>query len=292
VEKSELCFDEQGVCSGENAVLPALCVDQDDNTATTCPGEDQLTIARRDAALAKACIQVTAEADTLTDPGLLQIRLIDSNIGEDLDGDRRLAVSYDNRNAYPGPDAPGDLPITAQNICWWDGVDCNDGAAEDHIGSPETDARTQSTNAELVTNAAAQPIEDAGTVGDMDDDGVPDDADNCVNEPNPLQEDDDVDGVGNVCDNCPVYNPTQEDQDLDALGDACDNCVMVYNPYQQDLEGDGVGNACDNCPGQYNPNQAPCNRPYYRCGVGVELVVVLSAIWWCRKRRKGGSERH
>jgi hypothetical protein len=69
--------------------------------------------------------------------------------------------------------------------------------------------------------------------------------------------DDDGDGIGNDCDNCPeTFNPDQADADGDLLGDACDDCV--------DPDGDGRGNpgypsaGCpdDNCPYVYNPDQA------------------------------------
>jgi hypothetical protein len=45
---------------------------------------------------------------------------------------------------------------------------------------------------------------------DWDQDGIPDDADNCPYIFNPLQEDRDGDGIGDLCDNCPDwYNPCQ-----------------------------------------------------------------------------------
>lgn len=94
---------------------------------------------------------------------------------------------------------------------------------------------------------------------DTDEGGIPDGCDNCPNTVNPLQEDLDEDGIGDVCDedldgdgvlnvsdNClDVYNPGQNDGDNDGRGDACDNCRTVANHDQADADGDGVGDLCD-----------------------------------------------
>lgn len=133
-------------------------------------------------------------------------------------------------------------------------------------------------------------------VVDTDEDGIPDEEDNCPYDYNPDQADLDGDGVGDVCDddidgdgiineedNCPTTaNTDQADLDGDGVGDACDddidgdgvlnaddNCPTVPNEDQADLDGDGVGDACDddrdgdgvpndedNCPDHANPDQA------------------------------------
>ena len=108
------------------------------------------------------------------------------------------------------------------NVCW-----------EYQLG-PDPDSSVLLHYGEL-----APPLPDA------DEDGVPDETDNCVNTANPLQEDGDTDGVGDACDNClATANPLQENGDTDQFGDACDNCPLVDNPGQEDYNGDGVGDAC------------------------------------------------
>lgn len=98
---------------------------------------------------------------------------------------------------------------------------------------------------------------------------IDDDCDEMVDE-DESGEDTDGDGVGNLCDNCPLdANPAQENHDDDPNGDACDddddndlvfdlsdNCPWVPNPTQFDDDVDGLGNACDNCPGVVNPSQS------------------------------------
>lgn len=57
--------------------------------------------------------------------------------------------------------------------------------------------------------------------------------------------DDDGDSWKNSVDLCPdLFNPSQEDADLDGHGDACDNCAL-FNPFQDDYDADGAGDACD-----------------------------------------------
>lgn len=137
-------------------------------------------------------------------------------------------------------------------------------------------------------------------VQDSDNDGINNDVDNCVNIPNPNQEDTNNNGIGDICetdtdndgvidyyDNCiNASNPNQEDYDNDGLGNICDNdldgdgidnandnCPYYANPLQEDSNNDGIGDACnndfdndnvpnasDNCPTAPNNNQADVNN--------------------------------
>lgn len=110
---------------------------------------------------------------------------------------------------------------------------------------------------------SCEPLRDEGDalsypetdLTDVDGDGVEDGDDNCptvFNPPLPLhgyqQGDEDLDGIGDVCDPCPLVVgescSTWRDADGDGWLDADDNCPSVPNTDQADADGDFVGDAC------------------------------------------------
>jgi len=70
---------------------------------------------------------------------------------------------------------------------------------------------------------------------DIDEDGIPDEQDNCVTEKNEDQQDIDKNGRGDACD----------DFDKDGVINAQDNCPNQPNKWQRDEDVDGVGDVCD-----------------------------------------------
>ncbi|MBT4917681.1 hypothetical protein HON58_04560 [Candidatus Peregrinibacteria bacterium] len=70
---------------------------------------------------------------------------------------------------------------------------------------------------------------------DVDEDGVADYKDNCVNVSNEDQTDLDENDKGDAC----------EDHDRDGIMNSTDNCPEETNQYQRDDDGDGIGDACD-----------------------------------------------
>lgn len=74
-------------------------------------------------------------------------------------------------------------------------------------------------------------IGDACDESDVDQDGVADEADNCIERYNPSQRDADSDEVGDMCDNCvSVANTDQADANSNNRGDACDVNTIIPNP--------------------------------------------------------------
>jgi Tol biopolymer transport system component len=92
------------------------------------------------------------------------------------------------------------------------------------------------------------------TANDNDRDGTPDKDD----------PDDDNDGIADGEDNCPLkLNPMQEDKDGDGVGDLCDDdsasgsaTVDPQGKGPPDSDKDGVPDASDNCPNVPNADQA------------------------------------
>ncbi len=120
-----------------------------------------------------------------------------------------------------------------------------------------------------------------GTTPDFDNDGNPNDQDNCPTVANPLQEDANLNGIGDACEvrngcvpsppcepnqacsdpedgdgKCaydsryddpnfpPAYDPANPTALRARIAAALDNCPSLYNPGQEDNDGDGVGNTC------------------------------------------------
>ena len=88
------------------------------------------------------------------------------------------------------------------------------------------------------------------------------------------ENDSDNDGWPNDCDNCPdVASADQTDTDGDGLGDICDNCPSDDNPDQADADDDGVGDVCDNCPDTPNADQADANQN------GIGDACEIGSVW-------------
>ncbi|UCE17543.1 MAG: thrombospondin type 3 repeat-containing protein [Gemmatimonadota bacterium] len=88
-------------------------------------------------------------------------------------------------------------------------------------------------------------LKDEGYGHDDDLDGWGAQCDNCPDVANPEQLDNDWDGVGDVCDACP--NDPDNDADGDGVCGDVDNCPNNANTGQEDADGDGTGDVCDTC---------------------------------------------
>lgn len=133
------------------------------------------------------------------------------------------------------------------------------------------------------------PAEPGDAIIDSDFDGVPDVTDNCAGIANNDQEDINLDGIGDVCqdgveltavfvDPSAPVRAKMPDVDRDGVADDVDNCLTAANNKQGDVDGDKRGDACDedidgdtipndgpsgsffdNCPSLTNPDQADTN---------------------------------
>ena len=171
-----------------------------------------------------------------------------------LSGDMSFAVDVTDPNDIPPPDGflQIDADPTLSTICpSFSGQFPMhlEGAIEGVGAGPYQDATGYGTvNGVYTVNFSNGQATFTGTFtitytipdSDSDDDGVPDDDDNCPNVANADQADLDGDGQGDACDS---------DIDGDGVGNGTDNCSRTPNPGQEDADGDGIGDECDPFPG-------------------------------------------
>jgi hypothetical protein len=94
----------------------------------------------------------------------------------------------------------GDQPSCETVDCSWEPQSCE--------GAPDSCIILNQSQCGIVSECQWE--------SDSDDDGIPDNEDNCPIVANPDQNDSDNDGVGDVCDNClNISNPDQEDSDVE-----------------------------------------------------------------------------
>ncbi|HWB80998.1 MAG TPA: thrombospondin type 3 repeat-containing protein [Nannocystaceae bacterium] len=128
-------------------------------------------------------------------------------------------------------------------------------------------------------------IDDPKCKEDPDGDKIPDSCDNADDVPNKLQDDFDLDGIGDVVDLCPVVasngGNNQGDSDDDGIGNDCDVCrrptkqynvmsspgggfrmLVDNNPAQTDSDDDGIGDVCDNCITVANCGSYSADKPW------------------------------
>ena len=78
------------------------------------------------------------------------------------------------------------------------------------------------------------------TAPDSDSDGVPDSSDNCPNDPNPLQENNDGDALGDVCDDDDDNDGLTDFYEINFDGDPAYSALTDTNPFNADTDSDGI----------------------------------------------------
>lgn len=107
---------------------------------------------------------------------------------------------------------------------------------------------------------------------DLDEDGIPDIRDNCIEIANPDQTDADNNGRGDACD----------DFDRDGIINSLDNCPNVPNRDQYDRDGDGIGDVCDDQENRFT------ERHRWIPWVGIGLAAVVLGVLFALTMRKPG----
>jgi len=174
----------------------------------------------------------------------------------DTDGDG-LGNSVDDDDDNDGViDEDDDLPLDETESSDSDGDGFGNGSDDDIDG----DGVPNHSNGNDVTNTPETRVQggdafpfDASESGDLDKDGVGDNADADadgdgladINDPDPTNKDSDGDGVRDGADALPENADESLDSDKDGIGNNSDNCKFSPNANQLDADQDGQGNACD-----------------------------------------------
>lgn len=83
----------------------------------------------------------------------------------------------------------------------------------------------------------------------------------------------DNDGIGDLCDNCvDIFNPTQDDKDNDGIGDLCDNCSNgILDEHEECDDGNLIND--DKC-----NNDCKINKPNFLWWVFLILIIIFILI--------------
>ena len=140
---------------------------------------------------------------------------------------------------------------------------------EIYINPDRNGARTSGESGNLSSNIDVLMLSSLSTVSnpryvqaDIDEDGIPDTRDNCIQTKNPDQADINNNGRGDLCD----------DFDKDGRINSVDNCINLPNSNQRDEDGDGVGDACDE-------EESRITEKYKWipwAGIGIAIVVIIA----------------